>query len=911
MAEPAEAAAPLATLLLANMWDVVHVLDAEGIIRYITPSIERLLGIPPEEFIGRAAADFVHPDDLDRSQQGFQEAIGSPGWGGSIELRLRRRDGSWCWVGASARQAVADGVPLLIVSTHDISGVKEAERSLSAAEERFRVLAEQSLVGIYIVFESGFLYVNPTMAKTFGYTQEEMLALDSPLKVVAEVDRDTVTENIRRRLEGEEETKRYRFRGIRKDGTRIIVEVHGTRAKMDGRPVILGSLIDVTERVRWEKALQESERRYRRFFEEDLTGDVLVRPDGRIIACNRAFAEMFGLDSPDAAIGVDIATLHPDPQDREALVRRLLEERVIRGEEVELRRRDGSRLWAVQNVVGSFDEEGNLLEIRRYLFDITDRKRAEEEVRSNEERLRLVGLATNDTIWDFDPLTGRVEWSDAAARLFRCPIEELGNMDWWYDRIHPDDRKRVVHSFQGALEGTVESWSEEYRLRRGNGSYITVLDRGHIVRNEIGAALRMVGSMLDVTGRKRQEEVQRFLAEASAVLDSSLEYDTTLRTVARLAVPTVADYCLIDIVDEQVGEVRRVAAAHADPTKESLLSHDYRISMGNDPRRHPVLPVIRTGESVLVPEVTEAVLDQIADGEARRATMIKLGLRSYMIVAMVARGRTLGTITLAADASSGRSYSAPDLLVAQNLARRAALAVDNARLYEEAREAVSARDDILAVVSHDLRNPLNTIVMSASLAMEDTERRAGNRLAMETIKRSAEHMNVLIQDLLDISRMEAGQLRLDPTPLVVPPVLSELENGHAALAAERSIRFAVEYPDDLPPIRADADRLRQAFSNLVGNAFKFTPNGGSVVVKAERREEVVCFSVHDSGPGIPAKHQSRIFDRFWQAKSATRQGAGLGLAITRGIVEAHGGQVWVESEEGRGATFHFTIPVSL
>jgi len=609
----ADSVVPLADLLLDSMWDVVHVLDSEGIIRYITPSIERLLDLPPEELIGRAAAEFVHPDDLDLSQQKFNEAIGTPEWGGSIQLRLRHRDGSWCWVSTSARHVVAGGTPLLIISTHDISDIKEAERSLTAAEERFRILAEQSLVGIYIVSVAGFLYVNPTMAQIFGYTPEEMLGIDK-LEVVAEVDRDTVAENIRRRLEGEEETKRYRFRGCRKDGTKIIVEVHGTRAKMDGRTVILGSLVDVTEQVRWEKALQESEERYRRFFEEDLTGDVLTRPDGRIIACNPAFAKMFDLGSVDEAVGMDIATLHPEAGDREILLRRLLKDKAIHGEEVELRRPDGTRIWVLQNVVGSFDQKGELAEIRRYLFDITARKRAEEVVR---------------------------------------------------------------------------------------------------------------------------------------------------------------------------------------------------------------------------------------------------------------------------------------------------------RLYEEAREAVSARDDILAVVSHDLRNPLNTIVMSASLAMDDTERRAGNRLAMETIKRSAEHMNVLIQDLLDISRMEAGQLRLDPTPLAVTSVLSELEDGYAALAAERSIRFAVEQSDDLPAIQADSDRLRQAFSNLIGNAFKFTPDGGSVVVRAERREEVVCFSVRDSGPGIPASHQSQVFERFWQAKSATRQGAGLGLAITKGIVEAHGGQVWVESEEGRGTAFHFTIPVSL
>jgi len=257
---------------------------------------------------------------------------------------------------------------------------------------------------------------------------------------------------------------------------------------------------------------------------------------------------------------------------------------------------------------------------------------------------------------------------------------------------------------------------------------------------------------------------------------------------------------------------------------------------------------------------------------------------------------------------SGRRYAAADLAVAQDMARRAALAIDNARLYREAQEAVRARDSVLGVVSHDLRNPLTAVLLNADAILQDPTLSlpewAADGLGM--IVRSAEAMEHLIRDLLDVARIESGQLRVSPRPHDPGRLVLDATELFTPLAEERGVHLVGIPPERAPLVRADRDRALQVFSNLVGNALKFTPPDGVVTVGAAADGGAVRFWVRDTGPGIPESEFPFLFDRFWQG-SGRREGAGLGLPIARGIVEAHGGRVWVESEIGVGTTFHFTL----
>jgi PAS domain S-box-containing protein len=225
------------------------------------------------------------------------------------------------------------------------------------------------------------------------------------------------------------------------------------------------------------------------------------------------------------------------------------------------------------------------------------------------------------------------------------------------------------------------------------------------------------------------------------------------------------------------------------------------------------------------------------------------------------------------------------------------------------REAVRARDEVVAVVSHDLRNPLSTIQLAAELMLEVPLPEEKRKEQLSIIHRSSIRMGRLIEDLLDVARIEAGGLAVETEPQMVGPILEEVEALSQALVEERGLELVWHLDGELPPVEADRDRVLQIFSNLVGNAIRFTPSGGTITLRAALSEAEVVFSVSDTGAGIPEEDREHLFDRFWQPRRAYRKGAGLGLAIVKGIVDAHGGKVWAESESGEGSTFHFTLPV--
>jgi signal transduction histidine kinase len=232
------------------------------------------------------------------------------------------------------------------------------------------------------------------------------------------------------------------------------------------------------------------------------------------------------------------------------------------------------------------------------------------------------------------------------------------------------------------------------------------------------------------------------------------------------------------------------------------------------------------------------------------------------------------------------------------------------QMYQEAQAAIDAREQVLGVVAHDLRNPLGTIKMAADLLLEEAIQPEEYPKYLNSIRRAGDRMNRLIRDLLDVARMEAGRLPIEPTHVEVPALIADVAEMMRPLAAEKGIGLDEVVPDYLPAVRVDPERIAQVFSNLIGNAIKFTPQGGHISLRAERMGEKIRMSVADTGPGIPPEQLSEIFGRFWQANRSDSRGLGLGLSIARGIVEAHGERIGVESRVGEGTEFWFTVPIA-
>jgi signal transduction histidine kinase len=275
-------------------------------------------------------------------------------------------------------------------------------------------------------------------------------------------------------------------------------------------------------------------------------------------------------------------------------------------------------------------------------------------------------------------------------------------------------------------------------------------------------------------------------------------------------------------------------------------------------------------------------------------------IKSMMVAPLVAHGRLVGALCLLSSTPQ-RVYGRLDLQLAEELGRRAALAIDNARLYRIAQRAIRARDDVLGIVAHDLRNPLSAIGLQAEML---DEQKAG-----EVIHRNARRMNRLIQDLLDVSHLDSGRLTVEQARVSTRDLLASAIETQRLLVDGAGLALDVELAADLPDVLADRDRLLQIIENLVSNALKFTQHG-HIAIGALARDHEVLFWVRDTGSGIPAEELPHLFDRFWQGRTGgSRKGAGLGLAIVKGLVEAHGGHVWVDSAVGRGSNFYFTIPM--
>jgi signal transduction histidine kinase len=406
------------------------------------------------------------------------------------------------------------------------------------------------------------------------------------------------------------------------------------------------------------------------------------------------------------------------------------------------------------------------------------------------------------------------------------------------------------------------------------------------------------------------ERQSSFLAEASKQLASSLDYEATLRAVAQLAVPAVADWCAVDILDDD-GTLHRLAVAYADPALEALVAETASRYAPSPTARVGVPRVLRTGQSALLADLSL----EIGTDEDDIALLRKLGMGSAIIVPLLARGRTLGALTFATTGLQ-HQYAHADLVLAEELASRCALAVDNARLYREAREALELRDTFLAAVSHDLRNPLATISGQAQLLRRLVARQHPAPVervneGLLRIEGTVTRLSSMIDELLDVARLQLGQpLELQPQPFDLVSLARRKVAEYQQTTQRHILRLAAE---TALPGTWDPDRLERVIDNLLGNAIKYSPEGGviTVIVVDDQDDtgEWTVLEVRDPGVGIPASDLPRIFEHFSRARNVGQiDGTGIGLAVSRQIVVQHGGSISVDSTEGMGSVFTVRLP---
>lgn len=436
---------------------------------------------------------------------------------------------------------------------------------------------------------------------------------------------------------------------------------------------------------------------------------------------------------------------------------------------------------------------------------------------------------------------------------------------------------------------------------------------------DLGEVVQRIANLLQIRHLHREEREARrtaeeaegrahILAEAGRILATSFDYHTTLSSLARLAVPTVADYAVVDVLQED-GSIVRVGVAHVDPAKEALLRESAHLEAGRLPGAHPEMGALLGGRESMIVEITPEAMDGLAADEEHHRIIRALSPGSLIAVPLQAPGRVIGSLVLA-QAESGRRFGTADFRLAQELAGRAAMAVENARLYHAAERALHAREEMLSIVAHDLRNPLNAIILGVEGVLEELPRgeRPIEYQTLQTVRVSARRMDRLIHDLIEVARIESGKLSIDPHPERISMIVDEAVAMMRPLAESQGLELTHAADRALPRVMADGSRLLQVISNLVGNAIKFTPSGGRVMIEATAAGGEVLVAVADTGAGIAPEQLPHLFARHWQGSERDRRGIGLGLAIAKGIVESHGGRIWVESQRGAGSRFMFTLP---
>jgi PAS domain S-box-containing protein len=629
--------------------------------------------------------------------------------------------------------------------------------------------------------------------------------------------------------------------------------------------------------------------------------------------------------------------------------------------------------------------------------------------RESEERYRFLAEAQPEQIWTALP-NGELDYvNQRALDYFATSFPELVEKGW-REVAHPEDLGCTLDRWRTAL-ATGEPYENELRLRRAaDGAYRWHLTRAVPMTDKSGAVVKWFGSNIDIHDRKRAEEAQRFLVDAGAALAASLDYRSTLAAVAKLAVPRIADWARVDVVEN--GQLHTLAVEHVDPKKTELA---FELA-----RRYPESPeaaqgpplVLRTGRSELATDISEERLAELTQDDFHLSLVRELGMQSSMCVPLVAHGEPLGVISLVA-AESGRRYDREDLALAEELARRAGTAVENAELYRELEERAQAarvletvddgvflvdiegivrlwnraaetisgirrgeivgrpldellpgwgrltlraetlpfelegherwvsisgvafddgivyafqditderaleqmRQDLVATVSHELRTPLAAIYGSAvTLSRDDLDLDSGlEQRLLDVIVEESTRLTTIVNDLLLASQLDSGRLdvrieRCDAYELtanVADAARTHLPDG---------VRIEVgPLEADVPPVAADEAQLRQVLDNLLDNAIKYSPAGGDIHLAVDAVDGAVRFSVADSGLGIPAAEQERIFEKFYRLDpdmTGGIGGTGLGLYIARELVRRVGGRIWVEANDGGGSVFHVEIPAA-
>lgn len=910
---------------LASIGDAVITTDAEGRITFLNQVAEQLVGWKTVEATGRPLEEVFHIVNENTRQSVDNPAIRALREGRIVGLAnhtiLIARDGMEHPIDDSAAPICNNRgeVSGSVLVFRDISERRRDEAAVRKSEARFRGLIEQSPFSVQVFSPEGrTILVNRAWEDLWGFSlaqlegynvlQDKQLAEKGVLPFIQKAFAGEPTHVPAIKYDPNEtipgQTKH-------KDPVRWVAAV--AYPLIDDQGTVQEVVIvhdDITERRKVEDALRESEEKLRLLADTIPQLAWMAKPDGHIFWYNRRWYEYTGR-TLEQMEGWGWQSVH-DPEVLPQVLERW-KSSLESGEPFNmvfpLRGADGVMRPFLTRVNPLRDDVGRILYWFGTNTDITELRLAREALAASEERLQLALNAGRMGVWDWNVQTGELQWSDSLEPLHGlAPGTFGGSFEHFQQLIHPDDREAVHFAIQQAL-ATGEEFYVEFRNLQPNGAIHWIAGSGKVFYDQDGQPIRMLGIGLDVTRRKRSEQTAKFLADASAELAVLVDFDSTLQKITSLAVPHFADWAAVDVLE--ASGLRRVAVAHVDPEKVQF-AHELHRRFPPDPAApNGVWNILRTGQAELISEIDEEMLRRSTQGELLEI-ILELGLKSYIGVPLTVRGNVMAVLTFVI-AESNHSYDATDLAVAMDLANRTAIAVENTQLYRELREADRCKDEFLATLAHELRNPLAPIRNGLQVMQL-----AGNLDGMlddvrNMMERQLTHLVRLVDDLLDVSRITRNKLELRKERVQLASVIHTAIETSRPQIEQHGHTFSLTLTSVPVSVEADPVRLAQVFSNLINNAAKYTDPGGHIAVMADIDADEAVVRVRDNGLGIPMEAQAHIFEMFSQVDRSierAQSGLGIGLTLVRRLTELHGGTVDVASAgPGKGSEFIVRIPL--
>jgi PAS domain S-box-containing protein len=898
--------------LVENLAEVVYTLDEDARITYLSPTFEALSGYTVDDAIGRKSIDFAHPDDVTKLAENIQRGLA--GHPAPIEVRFITKSGNTIWVRTNSRFIEDKGRPQLSGTLSDISQRMQALAELKESSERFEQLAD-NVQDIFWIWTSDYklIYLSPAFEKVTGLSrQKAMGSLATVLEIAHPDDREGFAATLERVRGGEVAEQEARLRHPDGSIRWIWGRAFPVRDEKGDVHRMVGIWRDVTERKRIEAALQKSEERFRQLADNIdeifLLGNATMT---KLEYISPAFEAIMGRGPEPFYENGTLLLEHTHPEDRDTLLATLRTLRSGQAARSECRtiRPDGSIRWIGGEGFPVKNELGEVRAIAAIWRDVTERKRADAALQESEARFRQLAenieeifLLGNATMTKLEYISPAFE---AVMGWAPGPFYENGTL--LLEHTHPEDRDTLLTTLRTIRSG--QAARSQCRMIRPDGSVRWIGGEGYPVRNRRGEVHGIAAIWRDITERKHTEEEKTALLDVAEEITGTLELSEILDRVHRRVVellPCDTAFTFYSDPERRVAPLAGQYGASDEVVAEVRATFEFRLG-------DPIAVELATGRTVLINEIH----DQPWLPSDR---LERLNISAMVGVPLIVRERVYGACFAAHFTSSGRKFDAAQVKRFEGVMRLLALACQSADLHEQAKrlleEAVAAnrhKSAFLANMSHELRTPLNAIIGFSEVLSDKIFGELNDKQAeyITDIHGSGQHLLSLINDILDLSKIAAGRVELSPSEFDLP----EAFDNALVLMKERANRGGVtlhkELEADVGVITADERKVKQVLINLLTNAVKFTPEGGSVTLRGRYSDDEVVISVIDTGIGIKKEDRELIFQEFRQVDgehTRKHEGTGLGLALSKRLVELHGGRMWVESEPGKGSTFTFTLP---